>query len=192
MLSPSTYALADAQISARGAKSCALTDKAGKVTFYLGSSDAPVTSPFGATCYGDESGPRKTLELRLSPNQDEEFQKFDTWAREYIEEHSERIFKKKLNQSQIEEHYRSPVTRREGYQPMLRCKLNTEGRHAARIWDEDGQRTQLPEDLRDYEMIPKLQLSHLWILGKQFGFTLNCTDLMIMSGNSENVCPFTN
>ena len=192
MLSPSTYQLADPQISARGAKSAALTDKNGKVFFSLGSAQAPVTTPFGATCYGDESLQRKTLELRLTPAQDEEFQDFDNWALDYVEEHSERLFKKKLTRSQIEEHYRSPVTRREGYQPLLRCKLNTEGRHVARVWDEEGQRTQLPEDLRDRELVPKLHLSHLWILGKQFGFTTNVTDLMIMSGSSENVCPFTN
>ena len=191
MLCPSTFQLTDPAISARGAKSCSLTDKNGKVTFSLGSTEAPVSTPFGATCYGDETGQRKTLELRLTPDQDEQFQEFDTWAQDYVEENCERIFKKKLTRSQIEEHYRSPVTRREGYQALLRAKLNTEGRHAGRVWDEDGQRTQLPEDLRDHDLVPKLQLSHLWILGKQFGFTTNCTDLMIMSGSSEHNCPFT-
>ena len=130
----------------------------------------------------------------MTPEQDQEFLEFDAWAQSYIEEHSERLFKKKLNRSQIEEHYRSPVTRKEGYQSLLRCKLNTEGRHQVRVWDQDGQRTPLPEDLRDYDLVPRLQISHLWILGRDFGFSLNCFDLMVLNGSGadENICPFTN
>ena len=55
-------------VSQRGAKSCPLTLEDGTaVIIQLGSKDSPVTSPFGASSYGDEATPRKTIEFSLDP-----------------------------------------------------------------------------------------------------------------------------
>jgi hypothetical protein len=83
-------------VSARGAKSCALTDGPAKYILTVGSRDSLLTTPFGATSFGEEQTHRKSIEHRLSPQWLECFQKFDAWAVEYLVEHSERIFKKLL------------------------------------------------------------------------------------------------
>ena len=192
MLGPlDNFALGDPIVSSRGAKSCTLSaGKDGKAIFTLGSRHAPVSTPFGASSYNDENNSRKTLDLRLNPEQDGDFLCFDEWAVRYITEHSERLFKKTLTQSQVQEHYRSPVTRKEGYQPLLRCKINVSGRSCVRVWDEENLRTGLPDDLRMYEMCPRLHLSHLWIMGRDFGWVIQCNDLMCLNGAAEADCPF--
>lgn len=185
-----TFSLAEPQISARGAKSCTLSGKDGKVIFALGDRTTPASTPFGASTYGDDVSQRKTLELRLTDAQAQEFVNFDIWAIDYLTEHSERLFKKKQTRSQIEEHYRSPVTRKEGYQPLLRTKLNTEGRNAVRVWNEHNERMPLPEDLRQYELVPRLHLSHLWVMGRDYGWVFSVSDLQILQGGAEAPCPF--
>ena len=67
-------------VSARGAKSCALTDGPAKYILTVGSRDILLTTPFGATSFGEEQTQRKNLEFRLPPHFLESFQKFDAWA----------------------------------------------------------------------------------------------------------------
>ena len=186
-----SFELAEAQVSARGAKTCTLSGKDGKVLFKLGGNREPVSTPFGATTFNEEPTTRKTIDFRLTEAQAEEFQALDAWAHAYLEANSERLFKKKLTASQIAEHYRSPVSRKEGYAPLLRCKINTAGKNAVRVWDEDNERTSLPEDLRLFELVPRIQLSHMWVMGRDFGFVLNVQDLKVLNGAADAPCPYT-
>ena len=55
-------------VSARGAKSCALTDGTAKYILTVGSIDILLTTPFGATSFGEEQTQRKNIELRLPPH----------------------------------------------------------------------------------------------------------------------------
>ena len=191
MLPSTKFALNDPQTSARGAKTCTLLDLEGqRVFFNLGSKASPVSTPFGATSYNDEATSRKTLDLRLPADVDDDFLGFDVWAVQYLAENSERLFKKTMSKTQIEEHYRSPVSRKEGYQPLLRCKVSTGGKYAVRTWDEDNERTDLPEDLRPHDLVPRLHLSHLWIMGREFGWVFAVTDLLVMKGDTQAECPF--
>ena len=191
MLASTKFALNDPQTSARGAKTCTFVDTEGqRVFFTLGSKAAPTSSPFGATSYNDEATSRKMLDFRLPAESEEEFLGFDAWAVQYLAENSERLFKKKMNKAQIEEHYRSPVSRKEGYQPLLRCKVTARGKHAVRAWDEESERMDLPEDLRPHDLVPRLHLSHLWIMGREFGWVFNVADLMVINGDTQAECPF--
>lgn len=191
MLATTSFALSDPQTSARGAKSCTLLDKDGqKVTVILGSKEAPTSTPFGASSYNDEATVRKNLDLRLNDQQADQFTALDVWAVQYLADNSERLFKKKLTKAQVEEHYRSPVSQREGYQPLLRCKVNCFGNAAVRCWNTDSERVDMPEDLRECELVPRLHLSHLWIMGRDFGWVMNVTDLMILSTGAQGECPF--
>ena len=189
MLSPATYSLKDPQISARGAKSCQLQDKDGKrVHFTLGSRLEPCTTPFGASSWNDENASRKTLDFHLTDEQAAEFDAFDVWAKGYLAEHSERIFKKKLSEEQVAQHYRSPVIRKDDYRPHLRCKINTAGTHACRAWSEADDRRELPQELRGSLLVPRIQLSHLWMMSREYGWVLQVGDLMVLDSTEE--CPF--
>ena len=190
MLSPDSYALKDPQISARGAKSCQLHDKEGKrVHFTLGSRAEPCTTPFGASAWNDENATRRTLDFHLTDEQAAAFDAFDVRAKAYLAEHSERIFKgKKLTEEQVALHSRSPVIRKDDYRPHLRCKINTAGSHACRVWSETDERRELPEDLRGSLLVPRINASHLWLMSREYGWVLQVGDMMIIDSSEE--CPF--
>ena len=183
-------ALRDPQVSAKGAKSCQLisTPQNEKVFMTLGSKAEPLRTPFGATTYGDEEATRKTLEFSLSPEQHKFWQQFDEWAVNYLAENAGRFFKKELTKDQIREQYKSPVTQKGEYRPMLRCKINTSGSTPVRCWDENDQRVELPDDLRSYDLVPRVQISHMWVMSKEFGWVINTCDLMVRS--QPQISPF--
>ena len=175
-------------VSARGAKSCALTDGSAKCILSVGSRDSLLTTPFGACSFGEEPTQRKTIEYRLPPQWLECFEKFDAWAVEYLVEHSERIFKKLLTTDQVREMHKPCVSRRGSYPATLRCKINIGGSTAVRCWNALDQRMSIPRDIRGYDLLPRVHVSHLWIMGRDCGFVLNCYDCMCIQQSSE--CPF--
>ena len=74
----------------------------------------------------------------------------------------------------------------------MRTKVTTTGAHAVRCWDEKGQRIELPEDLRGVPVIARLHVQSLWMMSKEFGLVLTCTDLKILEGawTAGSACPF--
>ena len=116
------YQLSEASANAKGAKSCKLDSNGAQVIFNLGDSSSPAISPFGATNYGDDTSSRQSIEFRLTPEQQKHWEAFDLWCLSYLSRNSERIFKKQMTPEQLRECYRSPVTRKEGFEPHLRCK----------------------------------------------------------------------
>ena len=189
MLDTSNWQIKDPQISARGAKSCPVLKANGeKVFFNLGSKSEPVSSPFGATSFNDEATSRKTIEFNLTEEQEEQFKKFNEWAIGYLSEHSERLFKKKLTPDQVSEGYRSPVTKKGSYRGHLRCKINSSGTTMVRCWSTEDIRRELPADLRNHEMVPRINVSHLWMMSREYGWVFQVNDLMVCEG--VEVCPF--
>ena len=150
--------------------------------------EQPVLRPFGATSFGDEVNPRFTIEFKWDENQEAHWNAFDKWAVASLAEHSERLFKKTLTIEQVKEAYKSPVTRKEGYQPHLRCKMNTQGEKARRAWNTNNDRIELPH-LRIVSCVPRITLSHLWIMSRDCGFVLSVNDITA-SPPPEIRCPF--
>ena len=71
-----------------------------------------------------------------------------------------------------------------------RSKLNTVGLSACRFWDENKMPLKYEDvDTKTARMQPYCQLANLWMQGRQFGVTLNCLDLQIISA-APAVCPF--
>ncbi len=190
MFDTPNWHIKDPQISARGAKSCPVLKANGeKVFFNLGSKSEPVSSPFGATSFNDEATSRKTIEFNLTEEQEEQFKKFNEWAIGYLSEHSERLFKKKLTPDQVSEGYRSPVTKKGSYRGHLRCKINSSGTTMVRCWSTEDIRRELPADLRNHEMVPRINVSHLWMMSREYGWVFQVNDLMVCEG--VEVCPFS-
>ena len=189
MINTTNLILKDPQISARGAKSCPILNAQGeKVYFNLGNKSKPVSTPFGATSFNDEATSRKTIEFNLTEEQEEQFKRFDEWAIGYLSEHSERLFKKKLTPDQVREGYRSPVTKKGSYRGHLRCKINSSGTTMARCWNMEDKRREMPADLRNHEMVPRINVSHLWMMSREYDWVLQVNDLMVCEG--VEVCPF--
>jgi len=186
------WTLKDPLTSQRGAKSCPITlDDGSAVIVQLGSKHAPVTSPFGASSFGDDSCPRKTIEFSLESDRTREWDAVADWLRGYLVENAERLMKKRLSRDTVSENLRAPAVQKGDYSPLLRCKITTTGAHAVRCWDEQGQRIDLPEDLRGVPVIARIHVERLWMMSKEYGLVLTCTDLKIMQhaihGSS---CPF--
>ena len=183
------WLLKDTVVSARGAKSCQVrTAEGAKVSLTIGTPEDPVSSPFGATSFNEGETNRKTLELSIDAAAEKIWASFDAWAVPYLAKHSFRLFKRIMTEKEVSENYRSPVTKKGDYRAHLRCKINVEGSHAVRCWDMARERTSLPEDLREHEMVAKVQLSHLWQMSKEYGFVFQVTDLQLRSSAAE--CPF--
>ena len=188
-MNTTTWQLKEATISAKGAKSCSLIQSPNdKVFVNLGSKVEPMRTPFGATSFNDEKATRKTIEFTLNPQQVELFKSLDSWAVDYLVKHSERLFKKKQTIQEIQGMYKSPVSQKEDYKPHLRCKINTSGLSPVRCWDENDERCELQEDLRTCDLVPRIQISHLWIMAKEVGFVLQINDLMVQQ--QPQISPF--
>jgi hypothetical protein len=188
---PSALALAEPFVSARGAKSCALTLDGRKHIVTLGSRSDLLTTPFGASSFqGDDATTRKTIEFRLAQDSSwlAYFEMIDAWAVPYIAIHSERLFKKTLSDEQVLEIYKPIVQRKGTYPATVRCKINVAGGGAVRCWSALDQRMSLPEDLRAYELLPRVHLSHLWIMSRECSFVINTLDLQCVEASAA--CPF--
>ena len=48
------------------------------------------------------------------------------------------------------------VPQKDNYEPLVRCKINTEGRGACRCWNNEQERIDMPEDLRDCMLVPRV------------------------------------
>ena len=184
------WQLRDAQISQKGAKSCSLVIDPQNTKAYLnlGSKENPLKSPFGATSFNDEKATRKTIEFTLNEEQAKIFKDFDLWAMSYLASNSERIFKQTKTLEDIKAIYKSPVSQKADYKPHLRCKINISGSAIVRCWNADGQKRELPDDLRNCELVPRIHISHLWIMAKECGWVLKIEDLRVVEASQE--CPF--
>jgi hypothetical protein len=182
-------ALADAATSARDAKTCACTSAGTKLLINVGSREGPLSTPFGVTSFGEEQTDRKTLDFRLTGASLDYFQALDEWCIQYVAEHSERLFQKKYTLEQCRENYKPCVRQQGSYTPSLRCKVNVGGSGAVRCWDVLSQRMPLPDELRNFELIPRVHISHMWQMGnRDFGLVLNVVDCMCMARSLD--CPF--
>jgi hypothetical protein len=185
----STLSLAEQVTTQRGAKTCALTK--GNKKLQLQPTSQPVSVPFAPSNF--EKDPAATclsLELRCNQQMLCYFDAFDAWAKEYILEHSERLFKKQMTKQQVDDGFHPTVKRHpEGkYEPLLRTKLDTQGRREISYWTPEGVRREAPEDWRRVTVIPQLEITNLWSMSREMGFVIQVTALRVFEESLE--CPF--
>jgi len=181
--------IAEPVVSSRGAKSCALTNNGTKFVLTLGSRTEPLTTPFGAQSFQNESTNRKSIEFRLPAGELTDYwDAFDAWAVTYLTCHSARLFGKPLTIEQVRDGYRPCVSRRGTYPPTLRCKVNLGGTNAVRCWSPAEERIEVPQEFRGLELVALVSVQHLWVMNREFGFVLQPNDLMCSA--VSQTCPF--
>jgi hypothetical protein len=182
--------LAEPVVSSRGAKSCALTDDGAKLVLTLGSRAEPLTTPFGAQSFQNESTNRKSIEFRLPAGETTDYwDGFDAWAVTYLTCHSARLFGKPLTIEQVRDGYKPCVSRRGNYPPTLRCKVNLgSSSNAVRCWGPAEERIEVPQEFRGLELIARVSVMHLWIMNREFGWVIQPNDLMCSA--VSQTCPF--
>ena len=132
--------------------------------------------PFEPSTF-DKNPDATRLNLQLSiddPAMQQELKKFDEWIIEYIAEHSERLLKRQMTKDKVRAGFTSSIKEKEGYSPLLKTKLDLDGRNAVCCWDKNGA-IDIPKDWRGY-IEARLCFSHLWLMGAQFGVVVRLTD----------------
>jgi hypothetical protein len=102
-----------------------------------------VRAPFGPNTFDrNPEATRQNLEIRCSPSLENTFREIDLWAKKYLAENSERLFKKKLHESELG--YVSCVRKRSDYPALLKTKIYTAGKGAIKYWTPNGKPTEPP------------------------------------------------
>jgi len=188
----SVYKLKDPRVSARGGKSARLkTQDCSPVMF---KTTKALQCPFGPGNY-DKNAPTARMNLNVRLDDGEAlsfFKELDEWAIKYITANSERLLGWAMTEVQVSVKYHSLVKQREGFEPMLHAKINTEEPHALRYWDKEGALRSAPKDWRQARLQLQFHVSHLWIMATGFGLTCNVLDAQVESEESECnwTCPF--
>ena len=182
----STWSISDQQVSARGAKLATIS--AGGERIYITPTTTPLRMPFGPGNFDKTPAIRQNLDFRATPELWDYFTGLDSWARDYLMCHSERIFKKQLSMEEINSGYHPTITQRGSYDPTFRTKINLHERGVT-FWDADGKVRAPPESWVGLTAIPRLHVSHLWIMSREFGIVLVCTDLQLFETEPRE-CPF--
>ena len=191
-----SFQLADVVSSSRGSKTCRLRTLEGEDVVYITAGANGLVAPFGPGTF-DATGAtrRKNFVVRLDDEETHNFFKdLDAWAVDYITDNSERIFGHVLTKDQVKTQYLECSRQKSSnHLPMLHTKFWTNGRGAIRCWDASGVARELPTRWRYTRLHLRLHVSHLWIMGKDFGFVIECTDLRVLSEEPESaemVCPW--
>jgi len=81
------------QKSSKGARSARISENGKPIVLQLTSVSEPLSTPFGISSFGQEETTRKSLELRCTPELEAFLRRLDEWAKSYLAEHGDRLFK---------------------------------------------------------------------------------------------------
>ena len=184
----STWSLADQLITPKGGKICLLSSNGARVT--LQPSVSPIQTPFAPSTFDKQPSGRMNLSLQCSEAMTAYFERLDAWTKDYVHTHAERLLKKPTTREEIESGYHSPVSRSGEYLPLLRTKITMDGPRVCQFWGSDGHLRDAPIDWKSVGLRPALSILHLYIMGKEFGWVIICTDLEICD-TPPPVSPFS-
>jgi len=179
--------LAETAVSAKGQKSCLLTANHQPVRFQLGSG---LRTRFGASTFEKNvDAVRRSLDFDL----DDEvvlsrLREIDAWALDYITTHSERLLKKTLSRTEVENGY-NPLVKTYGSNSSCKTKINIRGSRAATIWNDKGEQLVDPPaegTWQDFAYAAHVSVPQLWIMANTFGLLLETTALQLSAPAATN------
>ena len=97
---------------------------------------------------------------------EDKIKQIDDYMCQYIETHAARLFKNKSV------NYKPLLLTKEDYPSLIRCKINISGSKACRFWTHQFARCDMPEDLRNCGLVPRVHFKSLWIMGSEAGISL--------------------
>ena len=179
--------LAETAVSAKGQKSCLLTANHQPVRFQLGSG---LRTRFGASTFEKNvDAARRSLDFDLDDADAlATLREIDDWALDYITTHSERLLKKKLSRSEVENGY-NPLVKIYGSSHSCKTKINIRGSRAATIWnDKNEQLLEPPAEgtWQDFAYAAHVSVPQLWIMANTFGLLLETTALQLSAPAATN------
>ena len=179
--------MSEQSVSSKGQKSCQLTADHQAVKFQLGDG---LRTRFGASTFDKNvDAVRRNLDFDLEDGPAlERLRAIDSWALDYITQHSERLLKKKLSRAEVENGY-TPLVRTYGSCSSVKTKINIRGPRAATYWDDKGQ--QIPEcpaegTWQDFAYTVQVAIPQLWIMAGSFGLLMESTALCLRAPAAVN------
>ena len=182
-----TWHLSDQTVSSKGQKSCTLSADHEPVRFQLGEA---LRTRFGASTFDKNvDAVRRNLDFDI----DDEvalarLKEIDAWALEYITTNSERLLKKQLSRTEVENGYTSLV-RTYGASCSVKTKLNIRGSRSATFWNEKGEQIMEPPAENTWQenaYAPFVTIPQLWIMQGTFGLLLEAIALKIQTPAASN------
>jgi len=179
--------LAEVTISSKGQKTSQLTNDHKIITFNLGSN---LKTRFGASSFDKNvETSRKSLDFDITNDKQiiSMLKEIDEWALKYVHANSTRLMKKVTSKDVIRENYK-PLVSQYGDTVRVKTKINTSGHRVCQCWDDEKNKSELPEDWLSNSYDVQVSIPQLWIMGSSFGLTMETTNLLVRP--ILNDCPF--
>ena len=186
-LDPNDWCISAQQPGGKGGKTYLISNQNKPIEINLGLGN-PLGCPWGASSFDDDSSQtRINLDLTLDEENADMFRQIDEWLIANAIKSKETLFNKTKTDLQITESYRRIARVKEGCQPMLRAKINSE---KIRCWDENHTPAKVPDSkFKHADIWPKMIIRTLWFIGSgAWGLTLEVTDLKFRE--MLTACPF--
>jgi len=191
MASFANISLSDVFTTPHGAKISVIKDGTGDLAIQP---NEFIRIPFEPSAFNASDTYRLNMILEAPRPLLEVFAELDEWLIGYLTEHSARLFNKGLTAEEVRANYRSCVRHSDkGHPPTLKSKVDlTDGKHALYCWDGSGNEAVRPECWRNRWISPRLHVSHLWMMGSNFGPVVRLTDALLRpdEGTADRKSPF--
>ena len=176
MKTPSTCSIGDLAASAK-AKLAPVTFDGDLLRQSLGSPEAPLTCPFNVGSF-DPGATRVNICFKITPEVLTYVSHIENLVVEEVQRQSVRLFGRELSQRAALDSFTSGL--KQGTMATMRCKLNLSGTsRPCRVWTPDGAPREMPEDVRNCELVPMVEARSIWINGGRFGAMWEVTDLRV-------------
>ena len=187
MLSTTTmdWQLGDVQTSPKGIRSAPLTDSKGSpIIVHLADLQKALTALLAPPLSTTRLHHAKTFVFGLTPSLKRKLRPLIRTWQTTSKKHAARLFKGKQMT------YKPLLLTKDDYPPLIRCKINVRGTKACRCWTPTYERCEIPDDLRECRLVPRVQFKSLWVMGSDVGLSVEVLDLMVDQVPEE--CPFVN
>ena len=148
------------------------------------------TTGFNATAFQDPEANRVTLSITADEDLQQIAKDIDHCLVEKVRKDPDKYLGKSLTTAEAESGYTPSLRTNGDYSPLVKVKLQKEGRYAVRCWTKSGERAPIPEDWREVLFTPRVWIKGLWIAqgGRNWGAQLEMIDCQIET--QQVACPF--
>ena len=184
-LETSRLSIGDLLVSSKGGKSVPIYDCEQPLVWKPG----PLSVTWQPKAFNDPSATRVSICFNSNPEVEAYLSALDAWVLKAVAAAPRKYFGVDLTPEQVVERYTSSIkTTQRGYS-HLRAKMNLSGKNAVRCWDAQTKaRRQIPEEWLACEVQPSIEIKGIWIMNKDFGLLLECTDALVSEYMAA--CPF--
>jgi hypothetical protein len=150
------------------------------------------TVAFEPSAFQNEASLRVNMVMRASQQATDALTELDEFIMQYCAENSEAIFGKVLPIEDVRLRYNRCLKQSDkGYEPTFKAKIMLSGKGKLKCWDDERKPCNVPDAWIGCVVQPRIVLKCLWVMPKEFGCLLECTDVLIHEACEPCAeCPF--